>query len=353
MKKIILFTSILFAFHLCMNAQTTIYNHDDALKGNRKVSQKGYFLNVDNDGNSNLFISGKYNFVGIGTIDPTVKLDVIGTVRGKNGYFENIRESGYVFESQLFYLNNSHVFGAGYKMDFKIDNFNVPRYNFNVYDFQKGGDNINDFVHVNIVDRKNKERFIFNAYADEETNQNGRMMFAMTDKKEYEVIKINDDGDDNVFIHLPKKNSRIVIANWGNYLPEHKFVVADGSAMIEGNIFTNSNIGVGTNNFTDGNDSYRVSVNGAIRAHRVRVYTTWADYVFAKNYSLPTLEEVEKHITDNGHLKDIPSAKEVEEKGIELGEMNKLLLQKIEELTLYMIEMNKEIQTLKSQIKNN
>jgi hypothetical protein len=66
---------------------------------------------------------------------------------------------------------------------------------------------------------------------------------------------------------------------------------------------------------------------------------------------LPTLEEVEQHIKDNGHLKDIPSAKEVEQNGIEVGEMNKLLLQKVEELTLYMIEMNKEINSLKAELK--
>ncbi|HRB72612.1 MAG TPA: hypothetical protein PK776_12270, partial [Flavobacterium sp.] len=80
-------------------------------------------------------------------------------------------------------------------------------------------------------------------------------------------------------------------------------------------------------------------------------YTTWADYVFESDYNLPTLQQVEKHIKEKGHLKDIPSAKEVEENGIELGEMNKLLLQKVEELTLYIIEMNKELQAVKSQLK--
>ena len=115
---------------------------------------------------------------------------------------------------------------------------------------------------------------------------------------------------------------------------------------------SNSFLGIGTSNFVDGSDTYRLSVKGAIRADRVKVYTTWADYVFNKDYNLPTIEEVEQHIKDYGHLKDIPSAKEVEVKGIDLGEMNKLLLQKIEELTLYMIEMKKEINMLKSQTKN-
>ncbi len=72
--------------------------------------------------------------------------------------------------------------------------------------------------------------------------------------------------------------------------------------------------------------------------------------MFEKDYQLPTLAEVEKHIKDKGHLKDIPSAKDVEENGIELGEMNKRLLQKVEELTLYIIDMNKEVQLLKEQL---
>jgi hypothetical protein len=113
----------------------------------------------------------------------------------------------------------------------------------------------------------------------------------------------------------------------------------------------NSFLGIGTSNFVDGADIYRLAVKGAIRADRVKVYTTWADFVFEKDYNLSTLEEVEKHIQENGHLKDIPSAKEVEENGIELGEMNKKLLQKIEELTLYILKINKELQEVKSELK--
>lgn len=65
---------------------------------------------------------------------------------------------------------------------------------------------------------------------------------------------------------------------------------------------------------------------------------------------MPTLEDVELFINENGHLKDIPSNEEVEKNGIEVGEMNKLLLQKIEELTLYLIEQNKEIVDMKKEI---
>ena len=83
---------------------------------------------------------------------------------------------------------------------------------------------------------------------------------------------------------------------------------------------------------------------------RVALTTEWADYVFKNNYNLPSLAEVENNIKKTGHLQDIPSQKEVIENGIELGKMNKLLLQKIEELTLYLIELNKKVEEQEKQI---
>ena len=87
-----------------------------------------------------------------------------------------------------------------------------------------------------------------------------------------------------------------------------------------------SSLGIGT--LDPG--SYKLAVKGKIRAEEIKVETGWADYVFKEEYNLPTLDEVEKHIKEKGHLINIPSAKEVEENGIQLGEMNKLLLEKIE-----------------------
>ncbi|WP_369012981.1 hypothetical protein [Flavobacterium anhuiense] len=75
--------------------------------------------------------------------------------------------------------------------------------------------------------------------------------------------------------------------------------------------------------------------------------TGWSDFVFKKEYNLRTLEEVEKHIVEKGHLENIPCEEEVLKNGINLGEMNAKLLQKIEELTLYMIEMKKENEDVK------
>lgn len=86
-----------------------------------------------------------------------------------------------------------------------------------------------------------------------------------------------------------------------------------------------------------------LDVNGTVHSKEVKVdMDGWSDFVFKKEYNLPTLEEVEKHIAEKGHLENIPSEKEVLENGISLGKMNAKLLQKIEELTLYAIEQEKK-----------
>lgn len=105
--------------------------------------------------------------------------------------------------------------------------------------------------------------------------------------------------------------------------------------------------------------NYKLFVKGGILTEEVRVSTLWADYVFNEDYNLKSLDEVEKFINDNGHLPNVPSAKQVEENGIELGEMAKIQQEKIEELTLYIIEQNKineeqteEIKTLTDEIED-
>ncbi len=107
------------------------------------------------------------------------------------------------------------------------------------------------------------------------------------------------------------------------------------------------NVGIGTE---DPGTDWKLAVNGKIRSKEIKVETGWADYVFEKDYPLPTLQEVEKHIAEKGHLINIPSAEEVETNGIELGEMNKLLLEKIEELTLYVLELNEKVEIRDSKL---
>jgi len=96
-----------------------------------------------------------------------------------------------------------------------------------------------------------------------------------------------------------------------------------------------------------------LTVNGTIHSKEVKVdlAVPAPDYVFEKDYKLPSLDEIKTYIDRNKHLPDVPSAKEMEANGVQLGEMNMVLLKKIEELTLYMIDARKEIEDLKSENK--
>lgn len=96
---------------------------------------------------------------------------------------------------------------------------------------------------------------------------------------------------------------------------------------------------------------YKLAVSGGILTEKVRVATNgtafWADYVFEPTFKLKSLKEVEQFIKVNKHLPDVPSTSDVKKNGIDLAETQALLLQKIEELTLYVIQQQKEIEKLK------
>ncbi len=129
-----------------------------------------------------------------------------------------------------------------------------------------------------------------------------------------------------------------------NYGTGHDVIV--GRNTKESDLFVYGNIGIGTSD-TKG---YELAIGGRAIAEEVtiKLQSSWPDYVFETSYNLPSLKEVEKHIQENGHLENIPSAKEVEKEGVQLGEMNKKLLEKIEELTLYTIQQEKRIEKLES-----
>jgi hypothetical protein len=97
----------------------------------------------------------------------------------------------------------------------------------------------------------------------------------------------------------------------------------------------------------------KLVVDGKILAEEVKVQTVPAsDYVFEPDYDLKPLEEVDQFIQQNKHLPDIPSAEEFKENGVGLGEMDDMLLRKVEELTLYVIELKKENLEMKTEIRN-
>ncbi len=115
-------------------------------------------------------------------------------------------------------------------------------------------------------------------------------------------------------------------------------------------IESNGNIGIGTTDLAAG---YKLSVDGKVACEEVLVEYSegWPDYVFSPDYDLLNLNDLEDQIRKNNHLPGIPSASEIEEKGLQLAEMQKLLLQKVEELTLYTIEQGKLIDELQKELK--
>ncbi|WP_257667169.1 hypothetical protein [Parapedobacter tibetensis] len=108
----------------------------------------------------------------------------------------------------------------------------------------------------------------------------------------------------------------------------------------------NGNVGIGTTTPAD-----KLSVNGRIRAREVKVETAnWPDYVFRGDYELQPLPELEAYIKSNGHLPGMPTAKEAEADGIDLGEMNRKLLEKVEQLTLHLIEKDREMEAIRKEV---
>ena len=105
-------------------------------------------------------------------------------------------------------------------------------------------------------------------------------------------------------------------------------------------ISQSGNVGIGTVN-----PNQKLTVNGTIYGKEVKVDLSvpGPDYVFEENYNLPSLTDTENYIKQNKHLPEVPSACEMEEKGINLSEMNMILLKKVEELTLYLLKQNKTI----------
>ncbi|MFT3870776.1 MAG: hypothetical protein QM715_20175 [Nibricoccus sp.] len=128
----------------------------------------------------------------------------------------------------------------------------------------------------------------------------------------------------------------MTFSTWGTALEERVRINSSG------------NVGIGTTSPTE-----KLSVNGRIRAREVIVETTgWSDHVFADSYKLQSLSEVEQHIKTEKHLPGVPSAQEVAEKGVSVGDMQVILLAKVEELTLHMIELKKENMELRHQMES-
>jgi hypothetical protein len=140
-------------------------------------------------------------------------------------------------------------------------------------------------------------------------------------------------------------NYLILQPSWGNtgigtYSPNAKLHV-NGTMLMGG---TSDRIATG----------YKLSVRGNIIAEvmTVQAYASWPDYVFGKDYKLMPLDQLEQSIRKNNHLPNVPAAADIEKNGINLGDMNTRLMEKVEELTLYIIDLNKKNNALAEKVEN-
>ena len=140
-------------------------------------------------------------------------------------------------------------------------------------------------------------------------------------------------------------------SSWDSYLKFYTNPASSAGVMNmteRMRITPDGNVGIGTTN----PGSYKLAVEGTIGARKVKVtQLAWADFVFDPGYHLPSLGELEQFIKQHQHLPGVPTTAEVEKDGVDLGEMNVRLLQKVEELTLYLIEQQKQVASLNIKVK--
>ncbi|WP_369014668.1 hypothetical protein [Flavobacterium anhuiense] len=269
--------------------------------------------------------------VGIGTTSPLNGLQVFklndfdgGSIRfGHSGSNDGIISFGW----------NARTLTDAFKISYSPHNLNSS-----IIDLLSIGTNGNVGIGTTLPNAKLE---IFN------TAKAGHLVLSANDNPNADMTRIDIDFNVANQYHTVGRISSFYLNSADGGSGGLRFFTRENGALNEKmNINHNGNVGIGKSNPTN-----KLDVNGAIHSKEVKEdMTGWSDFVFKKDYALPTLEEVEKHIAEKGHLENIPSEEEVLKNGINLGEMNAKLLQKIEELTLYNIQQQKQINALNDKL---
>ncbi len=314
--------------------------------------------------NFKLFLSDNGN-VGVGTGEPLVKFHVEGAsfLNGRTAISGNLAIGCSPTENRLHVEGSSYFNGSILLKEFEADEPGLPRLlgvddagRLQVMD-NGVGDDLGD--HVATCNIQLNNHFITN---DDIASTNegiyiapdGRVGLNTNDLGESDLLTVLGTGNKPAQVRIKStlsSNASLHIESLGK--SGGITANADGIYLFENNIQTKV-LRIRDGRVSIGNaplllpEGHKLFVEGGITTEEVKVKlkANWSDFVFSPEYHLMTLPELEAYIQTNNHLPAIPAEEEVRENGIDLAVMNGLLLQKIEELTLYIIEQDKRIQSL-------
>ena len=319
--------------------EKVVFTSNGYILGNRfsELAASNYFLDPGNT-NISLLVAGK---VGIGTSSsPSDKLEVNGVINSKSAGFRFPDGS---LQTTAWESNSSDIFYDKGKVS--IGGSSTPAERLEVHgkiSTTQGFIFPDGSLQTTAWESNSNDIFYDKGKAGIGTDIPATMLHIKGSDADL-TLELEPSGAN--MAELRFVDDGVIKANIYYNRSDEELWLKNGS---EGLVINNSgNVGIGTSNL----GSYKLSVNGKIRATEIKVEVyPWSDYVFNSNYRLKTLDEVEKYIIENKHLPDVPDEEEVKSNGINVGEMNSILLRKIEEQTLYIIELNKKIEELQKQI---
>ena len=281
--------------------------------------------------------------VGIGTMNPDYPFE-LNSNKGGGGMFSLLNTSG--AESSISYRIGNNNINTGWVVGNYFDDYFF-------YSYTKGSQTVtfkpNGYVGIGT----NSPSAKLDVQDSNTSNLLCRVWNTNTSATGSSSIRIANSGNNNNGSRLEFSDNNYYVGTISSDRNQGiVFRVGRGSNPLNMSermrISQNGNIGIGTIE----TGTHKLAVEGTIGAREIKVEATgWSDFVFNSDYKLKPLDEVESFIEENNHLPNVPSEKEVMENGIALGEMDAKLLQKIEELTLYMIEMNKRVKSVEDENK--